>query len=360
MAVGFYDYDIYLKRYKLLLNLEAMKIANYYFNQKENVSLLKNLQDIKNFDKGYVFRNIPDEKVPFKNIPTQYLGEGVEHLGLVYTNGIYIPMKEEFEKQKPLIQLYTPYLRSKVLDGDLTVAEVEGILNSNFLRLRAGDYEMSLDNLKRKNKVFVYDFEIEKVSDWDKKLKYLRKEILGSKYPKISLVNGFKFTSYENVIKLLSIQGFNTFDVHLFIKETYPEFQKNIKQIYSLVHYKQGIKYYYGYDIKEPFNNLVMREFCLAMNKYYYSLIFCSGMEIIPGNNLVNSSIYKILNSFKEWSIKFNNTRTFREYLEFLYSRENLNKHYSVINSTPYGKLFNSLIDFKKDEIKLKGWYYHV
>lgn len=360
MAVGFYDYDIYLKRYSLLLNLEAMKIANYHFNQKENIALLKNIEDLKSFDKGYVFRNIPDEKVAIRNIPTQYLGEGIEHLGLVYTNGIYIPMKEELEKQEPYIQLYAPYLRSKVIDGDLTVPEVEAVLNSNFLRLRAGDYEMSLDNLKKKSKVFIYDFEIEEVSDWEEKLKFLRENILGDKYLKLSAVNGFKTTSYENIIKIFSIRGFSTSDIHLFIKETYPEFQKNIKTIYSLVNYRHGLKYYYGHDIKTPFNNLVMKEFCLAVNKYYYSLNFCSGLEIIPGSNLSASPLYKFIKLFQDWGVKFNNIYTFRGFLEYNSSEKDLNEFYSNVNMTPYGKLFNSLIGYRGNEIKLKGWYYHV
>ena len=32
MAVGFYDYDLELKPRKLMLNLEAMKIASFYHN----------------------------------------------------------------------------------------------------------------------------------------------------------------------------------------------------------------------------------------------------------------------------------------------------------------------------------------
>ena len=58
MAIGFYDFDPGLKPTKLFLNLEAMKLANYYTNKGQSVKLVDNLDDYDNFDKFYIFRNI--------------------------------------------------------------------------------------------------------------------------------------------------------------------------------------------------------------------------------------------------------------------------------------------------------------
>ena len=63
MAVGFYDHDIILKPNRLLLNLELMKIANYYHRQNKSVVLMKDLSEIDNFEKVFYFLEICQRKM---------------------------------------------------------------------------------------------------------------------------------------------------------------------------------------------------------------------------------------------------------------------------------------------------------
>lgn len=362
MAVGFYDYDLELKPHKLMLNLEAMKIASYYHNLGESISLVNNLTCADNYDQFYICRNVlyKQSDAVVKNEVEVANKPHVHRIGLAYSNGIYIPMEEKFEIQTPYIQLYATYLRDKVLAKEITFPQVEKILNSHFIRLRAGAYQMDLTKLKRKEKIWIYDYEIEKVDDWYNKLRYCRENLMkGIKTSRVIVVNGFKFTSFDNVKKLSEIPGFGSDDVHLFSSDTYGEFVERFNSIAPWVSSRDGIKYYYGHDINPTSDNEVARNLCLSINKYCYAKSILKACEFIVDDKCEVSPLNKLQKDFQYWTLVRLGDQTLKDYY-LQRNRRNFDDYYKIIASTPYKRQFDSLCNKTKNEIKKVGWYYHV
>ena len=119
-----------------------------------SVSLVNNLTCVDNYDEFYICRNVLyKQSDAIVENEAEVVGKPHVHkIGLAYSNGVYIPMEEKFEIQTPYIQLYATYLRDKVLSKEITFPQVKKILNSHFIRLRAGAYQMDLTKLKRKEK----------------------------------------------------------------------------------------------------------------------------------------------------------------------------------------------------------------
>jgi len=96
MSIGFYDFDIELKPNKLMLNLEAMKIAAYYNNLGQVITLTNDLRDYSKYDEFYVCRNVLPKNVEREKAIRTIQADNVHHIGLAYSNGIYIPMEQKF------------------------------------------------------------------------------------------------------------------------------------------------------------------------------------------------------------------------------------------------------------------------
>lgn len=359
MAIGFYDYDIYLKPTKLLLNLEAMKIASYYNNLGKAVVLESDLKKAKEYEEFYIFRNTLSKNTSLKKEVLAEFDQHMHYYGLAYSEGVYIPMDLEFEKQTPYIQLYSPYLRDKIKSGQLTFVKLEKILNSHFLRLRAGDYELDLTKLARKEVVYIYDYEIEEVSDWLEKLKYCREELMSkNKNLKMQIVNGFKLTSFENVKKISEIHGIASRDIHLFSSDTYKEFKEKFDSIAPWVSSRDGIKYYFGHDVNAASNIECIRNLCLSINKYLYTKGILKACEFIVSDNCEVSQINKLQKDFQYWTVVRLGDQTLKDYF-LARNKKTFNEYYDIIARTAYRKQFDSLCSKTKNEIKKAGWYYH-
>jgi len=359
MAIGFYDYDIYLKPNKLLFNLEAMKIANYYHKLGESVILVNKVTDCPLYEKFYVFRNVLEKQTVRK--PAETLCDpNATHLGLAYTGGIYIPMEEQFETQTPHISIYAPYLKQKALDKEITISQVEKLLNSHFIRLRAGTHELDLTKLKRKEKLFIYDYEIEKITDWENKLIFARKELMPpSRILRVQVVNGFKFSSFENVKKLSQIPGFASIDVHLFSTDSYKGFKENFDSIAEWVSSRDGIKYHFGHDINPVNNNEVVKNLCLSINKYFYAKSIGKACEFIVDDKCEVSPLFKFQKDFQYWTGVRVGDQTLKEYYMDR-SKKLYDTYYQIVIKTPYRQLFDSVTNKTKNEVREAGWFYHV
>lgn len=359
MTVGFYDYDLRLKPNKILLNLEAMKIAAYYKNQGEKIFLLDNLEDRDQYDELYVFRNVMVKNVTRGKDIQAIHSPNVSHSGLAYSNGIYIPMEQKFEEQIPHIPLYAPYIKDKIINQQLTMLQAEKLLNSHFIRLRASDYETDLSKFSRKERIYLYDYEIEKVSDWPNKLKYIREELMNSRKDlRVWVINGFKFTSFESVKKLTHVPGFYSGDVHLFSIDTYNEFQEHFKEIAPWVSSRDGIKYSFGQNINPLSNNEVIKDLCLAINKYCFTKSILKACEFVVDDQCEVSPLNKLQRDFQYWT----EIRIGDETLKQHYMRKNkkcFDELSKLVSVTPYRKQFDSLCNTTKNQIKETGWYYH-
>jgi len=343
-----------------MLNLEAMKIAAYHNNKGEIINLTNDMRDYTKYDDFYVCRNVLPKQTDFYKEIRTIQADNVHHIGLAFSNGIYTPMSLELEKQTPLIQLYAPYLRQKVLDKKLTIPQVEKILNSHFIRLRAGAYEMDITKLKRKERLFIYDYEIESITDWVEKLKYARQELMNpNKSLRVWVVNGFKFTSFDNIKKLSGIIGFKSSDAHLFTSNTYKEFIEQFNSIAEWVSSRDGIKYYFGQDINPLSNNEVVRNLCLSINKYGYTKSIGKACEFIVDDSCEVSPLNKLQKDFQYWTTIRVGDKTLKQYFMERNTRS-YNEYIELIAETPYRKQFDGLCNIAKNDIKKAGWYYHV
>lgn len=359
MSIGFYDYDLLLKPSKVVMNLEAMKIANYYHRQGEIVTLENSLDNINSYDKFYICRNLMAKKVPVGKDIISTSADNTTHIGLAYTNGMYLPMERSLEEQVPSVALYAPYIRQKVLENKITVSEADNLLHSNYIRLRAGSYEMDITRLQPQSKAFVYDYEIEKVTDWEDKLKYIRDSLTKKKITRTVVVNGFRFTSFENIEKLSKIPGFASMDAHLFSSDTYNEFKEKFNTIAPWVSSRDGIKYYYGHDLNPNNNTEVVKSLCLSINKYFYALSIGKACEFIVDDNCEVSPLNKIQKDFQYWTGIRVGDKTIKDYL-MSRSPKTFDEFYKIIASTPYKSQFDSICNKTKNSVKQMGWYYHV
>lgn len=355
MSVAFYDYDIYLKKSKIILNLEAMKIASYYKNKGEALYLIDDPKKANEYDKAFIFRNVmPKRSLTSKTIDF-IEGKDITHLGYAYTGGIYIPTEQKYEIETAWPQIYWSYFRNKINEEKLTIAQVEKLLNSHYIRLRTGKSFLKLDGMTQKNRVFIYDAEIERVPDWELKLNFISKEL--SKEKKIQVINKFNFYSPEELLKFTKIPGFTSDDVRLFYNCSYKEFEDLLKQLKGWCSSRNGIHYEFG-NLRNPGSLIeAIMDFVLSINKYF--LAKSMGMAVIfdVSDASDSSEINRMQKAFQYWT----DIRVGDESLKTYFKRR-LNKDfdeiYNLILKSPYGQQFEYLCNITKNDIKSKGWYY--
>jgi hypothetical protein len=358
MAVGFFDYDIILKPKKLYLNLEAMKIASYHNKRGTNVVLTDNLNDYSKFEEFYICKNIMPQNfraTTFKTIKSP----NTQYLGLAFSGGEYISMDETFEKQIAYPQLYAPYFRQSLQNHGLTITSLEKLLNSHFVRLKMGGNTLDISKLSRKEKMYIYDFEIEEVPEWEQKLHYACKELTNkSRSNPLTFQNGLKVTSFENIRKLSAIKGISAKNIHLFHEETYTTFKQEFESIKEWVSSRDGVNHYFGVNTNPNSLREVMKELCLCINKYYCVLSNLKAWHFVVSPNCDSSLLNKVQKEFQYWT-EVRVDVTFQDYLKARNARD-YNRIMDIVNQAPHGKLFKELIMFSKSDIKRRGWYYHA
>ena len=351
MAIGFCDMDIINKPNKLLLNLEAMKLARYYELNSKQVILTDDYTRWEDFEEFYIFQNLLSTK-PIS------LPRPVQQIGFAYTGGIYLPMDIEIEKQQPLSNVYSTYLRDKVKTNKTTIPQLEKLLNSNFIRFKAGDYLLDLNKVTPKYGLYFYDTDIELVPDWNEKLIYCQKNLKTSTLsvtPKV--VNGFNVSSFQNMEKILSIRGFHSRDIRLTYPCGYQEFKEELTKVEPLVSSRDGFKYYFSYGVNEQSDNAVLKNLCLSINKYLFAKSIKCGCDFLAGMYCENSIYYPLQQNLQYWS----EIRVLDSTLEqYFYQRsKQIGEIYQLALKTPFGSTLKKLCSVNKKEIREVGWYYH-
>ena len=148
-------------------NLEIMKLATYYYVQQQHFCRLINLNEteLTAYDKIYFF----SEAEVQPQVPPQFLrANNVIFGGTAFTNGIYIPFKDElidYTLAKPSI--YKEYLKQCYQDGIKTQAILH-ILDDSYYRYMAGINKLPLPAIKPKKRLWIYDadFFAEGWEDW--------------------------------------------------------------------------------------------------------------------------------------------------------------------------------------------------
>lgn len=351
MAIGFCDMDIIKKPNKLLLNLEAMKIARFYESKGKQIILVDSPEQYKDFEEFYLFQNLLSSK-PISLPPL------VHQIGFAYTGGLYLPMPLEIEKQEPLPQVYSTYLREKVKTNKTTISQLEKLLNSNFIRFKAGDFLLDINKLTPKYGLYIYDTNIELVPDWLDKIKYCQENI--KKSPKtntIKVINGFNVSSFKNIENILSIPGFHSRDIHLTYPCGYQEFKEELTKIEPLISSRDGFKYSFSCGVNEESDTAVLKNLCLSINKYLFAKSINCGCDFIAGTYCENSIYYPLQQNLQYWS----EIRVLDQSLEQYFRKRSkqIGEIYDIALKTPFGPTLKKLCNVTKKEIRESGWYYH-
>ena len=353
MAIAFYDYDIYLKPSKIMLNLELMKIASYYNKRGDATYLISDLSTIGEFDHIYVFRNVMPKRTIKKEVE-RIEGENVTHIGLAFTGGIYVPLENQFEKEVAWPNIYWSYFRKKINEEKLTLGMLEKYLNSHYLRLRAGQNFLKLDGLEKKEKVFIYDAEIERVPDWELKLDFCSQI---TKEKRIHMVNKLHFYTPEDLIKFSKIKGCNSDDVKLIYSCGYNEFKEIVEQMKGWCSPRNGIHYEFG-NLKNPASlNEAVVDLILSINKFLLARSVKIAVIFDVSDISSTSEINRLQKAFQYWTDIRVGDESLKQYFKKRMLKD-FDEIYGLVMKTPYAQQFESLCNITKNDIKSKGWYY--
>ena len=150
MSIGLYDGDLQ-KYFYCPFNLELMKIAAYYKNKNQIVSLSPTFKPERYskffFRKDYYDGNFPDKLMTSKNI---------EYGGLAFTQGIYAPLAMDIETTPP-----DRFIYERVLKTYFDFKGQEGLKNSYKALTNSQHLRLSLDG-----KTIWQDFE-KQLKDYD-------------------------------------------------------------------------------------------------------------------------------------------------------------------------------------------------
>lgn len=103
MSVGLYDLD--MKTYtQVPINLEIAKLSSYYKGKREIVALSPSFQPSR-FSKFIIRKDYEDGIYP-RNLLNF---DNIEYGGYAFSNGLYVPLPDEIEVQKPDLSIYERY-----------------------------------------------------------------------------------------------------------------------------------------------------------------------------------------------------------------------------------------------------------
>lgn len=162
MAYGIFDYDEVFRVKYMDINLEAMKLSNYYKQKNRIIYHLENPDKFNIYEKVFFRKDSTKTKLPreYNNI------EGIEYGGLYFFGGKYLRLPDDIENSFPD---YTYYEKFYAKRGH----ELGSRANSRFIRdIKSSLLRLSVDNVncdisKRKflkdraSDILIFDKEIQ-------------------------------------------------------------------------------------------------------------------------------------------------------------------------------------------------------
>ena len=155
--IGLVDYDFYssTSTTKLIPNIEIMKLATYYRNEKNIFCRLIGLDEteLTSYDKIYFFSEsekpiiIPDA---FKKTDNILFG------GTAFTNN-YIPFEDSIiDYTIPRPAIYKEILKQKFNDG-IKSKIISHTLDDSYYRMYAGENKLPITPIRLRKRVFIFD-----------------------------------------------------------------------------------------------------------------------------------------------------------------------------------------------------------
>lgn len=234
MSIGLWDAD--KVRYETApLNLELMKISSYYKRKREIVSLSPRLNpDL--YQKFFIRKDYNDGKFP-SNL-TDY--DNIIYGGLAFSNGIYIPLDEAIEEQKPDKYIYEK-MRHNMSQKKTKYAAFETMMRAQHLRLSLDEktiwnkFEKQISWEDQTRTIFLHDNNLQKIDGIHEVIHYLLNDAFQSKL-QIYLAMKFpvitrnysdleKWLLYPSSFSYYSVQHFGVLEdeqlIQLFINNIY-------------------------------------------------------------------------------------------------------------------------------------------
>ena len=214
MSIGLYDGDLQ-KYFHCPFNLELMKIAAYYKNKNQIVSLSPTFKPERYskffFRKDYYDGNFPDKLMTSKN---------VEYGGLAFTQGIYAPMALEIECTPPDRSIYEKVLKThfEFQRHEELKNSYRALTNAQHLRLSLDgktlwqNFEKQLSDYGSTSAFFFHDNDLGKIEGSYEAVQYLLKLRQDTLLPqRIGMKFNTIVTSNEDFIKWANLPNLNNF-----------------------------------------------------------------------------------------------------------------------------------------------------
>lgn len=212
MAIALLDWDLVKWKQPICFNLEIMKMATYFRQQKREVTQFVHRFSPNQYSKTYIRKDYEDYEYP-REI---FHNDKVHFGGMVFSNQIYSPMDMEIESSAPDPDFYKKALKYYHSNAKNLYSNMRNALHLRFSldqREVWKDWESQLPscNLKKKATIIFHDKEVTDISGSLDALNQLRGKIsklqggrVGSKYP-IKLRDENEFYDWTRIPKLRNV-----------------------------------------------------------------------------------------------------------------------------------------------------------
>lgn len=237
MLIGLYDEDFAQKPFVRPFNLQLLKIATYYQQQKDMVKILPSFDNIDRYTKVYYRKDL----LTGKENPNIALYRNVDVGGYYFTNGIYLPMEPEIENVIPNSSILevAPFRGPKNESMKKRLCQAQNILLANNNNIIPPSCKF----------VVIHDYDIQKVPDWRGKFReimYRPDSIIPRRYSFICPQNIYDIDTYKYLISFHPMHTQN-YPIFLYRAPLIPGDIEPLLQVGKLI-IRDQTRFYCGYD----------------------------------------------------------------------------------------------------------------
>lgn len=291
-SAGLLDWDLTRWQQPTVFNLELMKISTYLKKQRTITKMLERYDDTR-YSKIIVRKDYEDDDYPqeiFNNPKT-------ESGGLVFTNGLYVPMAPEIESCLPDKSIYTNMARYYTCD-EVSKCNYKSMMSGAHIRLNNGDWEKQFVEQRAGNirlrTLLIHDQELEKVPHLPDAIKFYLRQVptgvVGWKFP-ISIHNDSELAVYGAIPKVRGISDFKFYYI------------PSDESLYEAVESGRRIRGEYLIEVEDFLSN---------SNKIFLQIVFLGGRI---SRILLNLTEEKSISS--EWENVIKLINEYSSFIEF-------------------------------------------
>lgn len=326
MRVGLIDYDFLERPKRKILNVELMKIANYYEEHGHEVYALTPQDNIFAYDKLIIGSTVIGNLRKIKNIE---LHPNKEYIGMAFNNWNFVPTGiEEIDYGKINLTCYNNLINYG--KNYLGIKKIEDFYNRKWIRLFPNEKPIELKNILTGEKFNIVDTYIFDKDNWEE---LLLKMSIYYKYYRFVYPQIVKNTNdLNNFIKMLNYKFINlTCIIMINDYEEFCSFCLENKE--KLNRYATRIRYVIGFDKTNIYSeNFYLNDIINTLKKITFLndkgiIVKRTAMQIDYSKFFFTSSMFNVLKIYFKTS--YNNSQTFHQCaLSLNRKRTEFIKHY--------------------------------